>query len=102
LVILEIESWELFARTDLEPWSSPSQPPRKLGLQEWPTGTQLWLAPLKSLMFSRFTHAVTFLSTSFLFHCQIMPHCREIHLSLCPVRDIYIVPTLGLSWILLL
>jgi hypothetical protein len=41
LVILEIGSWELFAWTGLEPWSSQSQPLLQLGLQVWTTGT--WL-----------------------------------------------------------
>jgi hypothetical protein len=38
---LEMGSPELFAQTGFKLWSSRSQPPKKLGLQAWATGTLL-------------------------------------------------------------
>jgi hypothetical protein len=40
LVILEMRAHELFVWAGLEPWSTQFQPPKKLGLQVWATGTQ--------------------------------------------------------------
>jgi hypothetical protein len=34
-LLIDMKSWKLPARTGLEPWSSWSQPPKKLGLQGW-------------------------------------------------------------------
>jgi hypothetical protein len=42
VVILEMESCELFARAGLQPRSSWSQPPKYLGWQVWTTGTQIF------------------------------------------------------------
>jgi hypothetical protein len=38
---LEMGSHEIFAPAGVEPWSSRSQPRKKLGLQVWATGAQL-------------------------------------------------------------
>jgi hypothetical protein len=39
LFILDMESWDLYARIGLKPWSSWPQPPKQLGLQAWTTGS---------------------------------------------------------------